>query len=220
MHPKCREAHERGVACCEWGHVHSADSQDRLAATTKHQPDPRAGVLWLAQWSSNHAGKCTSRASGAKGNRQRQPQSTCNDRTPRVSSGPESAARKERPALVNPEARRPACQRGTGERLVAMGEDKRQSDESLPPGALGGCFDGWRGLGFDSLPLMMSRDSFRTVKTRDILQSIFWARREASPSAAHPWPRYCLKESDVQIRLWKTFLGLRTEKRPRGWRFR
>lgn len=62
-------------------------------------------------------------------------------RTPRVSSGPVSAARKERPALLHPKASRGACQRGTPDAIPASGEDKRDvRSESLPLGALGGFF--------------------------------------------------------------------------------
>lgn len=67
--------------------------------------------------------------------------SAAGDRTPRVSSGPVSAARKERPALLHPKASRGACQRGTPDAIPASGEDKRDvRSESLPLGALGGCF--------------------------------------------------------------------------------
>ena len=64
------------------------------------------------------------------------------DRTPRVSSALEWGARKEtHPARGSPCATGPGSHRGTGASWGRVVTSNAQPIESVPPGALGGCFD-------------------------------------------------------------------------------
>ena len=68
-------------------------------------------------------------------------QNICTDRTPRVSSEPEWAARKEtHPARGTPCATGPDSHRGTGASGGRVVKATPRRLESVPPGALGGCF--------------------------------------------------------------------------------